>query len=291
MVIGTKGNKAPVKPEYYQEQLVRQMKYLQTSSELYDKGDHAEAIRLAGTIRVLLHDTQASTSLLNLLGFKSKMDFVDTGIYRHLLEPAWVAHLARISPGTLKVGRAPSEVGLVELGEAGNGRVGWYAPLRLQRFSKDSPAYEAIPRQSDFEFWWRQPLIEGTSGKSFSRADLILIMANQDGASHVDGVGLDADYQDLTIDTLGVQMEQGEGTDEEFNIHDPIADALHNVAWASVRQIAFEVLVSISRYQEVLEKPGLFALSDPFADLIFPPLPHRPILVPQPTLIGEKTAS
>ncbi|MGO6883290.1 hypothetical protein ACC702_31980 [Rhizobium ruizarguesonis] len=289
MNIGTKANKTPVAAGYHEAQLKRQIGYLERSCGDFDRGDHDEAIRIAVTLRVLLHDTNNSTSLLTHLGIKSTIEYVDTGIYRPLLDAALAEWAKQNSSDLSVVSRTPSDVGLVELGDAGAGRVGWFAPLRLQRFAQGTPHYNACPRISDFDFWWRSPLVEASSGKRFSRWDLVNIMANQDGGAHVDQVGLDADYQDLMVDFLGVGMAHGVDLDFENlpeSLHN-VPKALHNVAFASVRQIAFELMVSLRRREWVRQTSGIFAFSEPFRDINLPEPPHRPMLEPQSIILGK----
>lgn len=48
--------------------LYEQMAFLKRSAEHYDAGEFSEAKRLAATLRVLLHDTDRSVSLLSQLG-------------------------------------------------------------------------------------------------------------------------------------------------------------------------------------------------------------------------------
>jgi hypothetical protein len=60
------------------QHLHEQMTFLRGSAESYDAGDFSEAKRLATTLRLLLHDTKKSRSLLTHLGLKNKLRFVDT---------------------------------------------------------------------------------------------------------------------------------------------------------------------------------------------------------------------
>ena len=60
------------------EHLNEQMGFLRRSAEHYDGGDFSEAKRLATTLRVLLHDSEKSKSLLTQLSVKDKLRFVDT---------------------------------------------------------------------------------------------------------------------------------------------------------------------------------------------------------------------
>lgn len=59
------------------DHLREQIQFLLLSTESYDKGITAEAKRLATVIRVLVHTTPKSTSLLNLLN-KEKIKFYTT---------------------------------------------------------------------------------------------------------------------------------------------------------------------------------------------------------------------
>lgn len=58
--------------------LTEQVDYLESSAHLYDKRRKYEAKRLAVTIRVLLHDTSMSRSLLQQLDLKHRLLFLDT---------------------------------------------------------------------------------------------------------------------------------------------------------------------------------------------------------------------
>lgn len=51
---------------------------------------------------------------------------------------------------------------------------------------------------------WQKPLVETNEGKIFSRKDLVLIMANQDGGAYVDPE-IDADYDELKVEHYGAQ--------------------------------------------------------------------------------------
>jgi hypothetical protein len=55
-----------------------QVGFLRASGAAYDAGQHSEAKRLASTIRLLVHDTSRSTSLLRQLEVKDALRFVDT---------------------------------------------------------------------------------------------------------------------------------------------------------------------------------------------------------------------
>lgn len=58
------------------DHLRRQLEYLRRSCELYDAGHLDEAIRLAVAIRVLIHDTNNSESLLHQMGVKAQVKLI-----------------------------------------------------------------------------------------------------------------------------------------------------------------------------------------------------------------------
>jgi|GEM_PF-383074 len=61
-----------------QDHLRRQLEYLRHSCELYDAGHFDEAIRLAVVIRVLIHDTNNSKSLLRQMHVKDHVKLVNS---------------------------------------------------------------------------------------------------------------------------------------------------------------------------------------------------------------------
>src|SRR6185503_5302007 len=58
--------------ERFKKKLVEQLGFLDRSSQLFDTGFEEEAIRIAQTLRVIFHQTNASTSLITHLGFGGK---------------------------------------------------------------------------------------------------------------------------------------------------------------------------------------------------------------------------
>jgi hypothetical protein len=269
----------------FENQLERQLNFLRRSALEFDRGNHDEAIRLATTLRVLLHDTQNSTSLLTHLGIKNHLRFIDTGLYRDRLNQALDQWVAEVSPGNIIAGVTPGEAGLVEVGIGPDGKPGWFPPLRERRFPDGSPKARASIEPQQFENWWNTPLVEASNMRQFSRLELVKIMANQDGGAHVDA-SLDQDYHDLNFDHLGVQMEVG------INLPDRTMDTSYqppplrnNVAFASVRQIAFEFLLTMQRYLAPKSNPGIFALADPYQHLTPTKQVHAPTH-PGPIVIG-----
>jgi hypothetical protein len=139
--------------------------FLKTSAELYDKGNLAEAKRLAVSLRVLLHDTPASKSLLGQLGMKGE-PFCDTASGR---------------PRTV----ITSYAGLVGMSFMGG-------PSKFVPHL-NSGSHRFLP----FDQWWNAPVIVDSKQREISRKRLVLAVCNKDGGAHVDPE-LDDIYADLS---------------------------------------------------------------------------------------------
>jgi hypothetical protein len=129
--------------------------FLSASSEAFDSGRSGEAKRLATSLRVLLHDTQHSHSLLGQLG-RLGARFISSALPH---EPQ--------SFGT--------HGGLVMIAVS-KGNTSYYAPLD-----------DAICRRwLRFKGWWNEVVFVDAQRATLSRRDLILAVADQDGGAHVD---------------------------------------------------------------------------------------------------------
>ena len=185
--------------------------FLKASAAAFDAGHTGEAKRLAVTIRVLLHDTNNSKSLLGLLELKQNTGYLDTAI--------------DLDPKNLM-----SHHGLVGL-KLGGGKGSYFAPL--------SESEEMLGRPNKFILfpaWWNKVVIKDSNKNSFKRRELVLALANKDGGSHVDP-DLDASYADLTRNnSVGWVFSDGVNS-----------TPIDEVELYSVRQIAYEVITSVER--------------------------------------------
>lgn len=194
------------------EHLRDSLGFLEASSASFEGGFVGEAKRLATTIRVLVHDTEKSKSLLGLLKIKASMGYLNTS---HPYDPKNLL----------------SYHGLVGL-RVGNGNSRYWAPL----------GEGALGRSGKYEFfpdWWNQVVIVDSRKARFTRRELVLALANKDGGAHVDP-HLDESYAELTRNN-SVGWMILDGTTQK-----PMQD----VELYSVRQIAFELLSSVKRYLE-----------------------------------------
>jgi len=157
------------------------MRFLVNSGNLVAQGDNDEAVRLAIALRVLLHDTRSSHSLLGQLGWKDNLAYVNS--LRQL----------EVSPGiTVSLGTDSGETvgqtfGLVVLVNDDVGALRFAAP-----FDRD-PVEATLP----FETWWTDKVLYSDGTPIFSRWDLIDSMAHHDGGAHVDPRGAHARLRNL----------------------------------------------------------------------------------------------
>jgi hypothetical protein len=188
--------------------LKEQIAFLKASAQSYDKGFIGEAKRLAATIRVLVHDTVASSSLLRQLDLKH-ISFYDTALdydpkkYFHSFHGLTIMETS--SSGGQFVARSALPRG---------------EPLKL----------------APFDQWWAKVVVVDSHRNQFTRRQLVLTLANREGGTHVDPV-LDPAYATLTRKhsmALSYRFNDKEG---EFS----------GIEHASVRQIAHEVILSLEK--------------------------------------------
>jgi hypothetical protein len=194
----------------FKEQLKKQVKFLLNSCALFDKGDMEEAIRIATCVRILIHDTRKSISLLKHLNAK---DIVLFSTIRHFPEGKDGYHCITVfSLGKLIL-------------------------------SKDKMGY--IPNLEDFKAgtslvlpvdeWWEQIVWILSPECKLSRKRIILSAANQDGGAHVD-FKFSYDYERLTqysAGTISAKMGDNISTHKIVDMH-----------LISIRTIANEILKS-----------------------------------------------
>jgi hypothetical protein len=212
--------------------LAEQRGFLQASAGAYDSGQESEAKRLALHLRVLLHDTRQQQSLLTRLGVRDTLPWTDT------------------SSGPVPNGVIVYGAGLAMLRmHLGPDASISYAPPLADR----SP--ERFHPGQAFIDWWREPVLDDAQGNQFSRADLVLAVADQDGGAHIDD-RLTPAYAALSRgNSLGFTQEpaptpSGEGMfAAAFGISGGAGAPLANsVALANVRQIAWEVEDTLQRH-------------------------------------------
>lgn len=226
--------------------LSAQVKLLAHYAEQYDAGMIEMALPMSNSLRLLLHQTKHSQSLLDQLGLRRGRYF---------------AAARRLTPGNLA-----TECKLVVVqvgGTQGVQYLPYTAPMSLR-------ARLAFPE------WWGSPVLKGYGGTTMSRLDVVTAMADTDGGSHVDP-GLGKVYSAFRSGQLLGWMrvnDQG-GFALQINatapdVPPPILMAGQYVPdpqYACIRTIAHEVLLT-------LQKQAPWSLSAPYE-------PKNPIGPPQ----------
>jgi len=190
--------------------LKEQIAFMKQSASSYDSGFEGEAKRLAVVIRVLIHDTSQSSSLLTLLGVKRNTSFYDSAAAynpRNLLTSSCLT-VMRISPAG---------------GE-------YVAPL-----DNLSPA-RSKDKRVGFDRWWnRNIVLKDNANNTFTRKDLVLAVANKEGGAHIDPK-LDEAYANLSRFNSMAWKFFKSGVERDFK-NSPVLP--------SIRQITHEVLKTL----------------------------------------------
>lgn len=203
------------------EELNHTRQFITSSAKAYDNGFEAESKRIAVSLRLLLHDTAQSHSLLQQLGLKAALMWIDTAI--------------PINPNNL----LPSHPGLVlmRVTTRESGTMGSYVPP-LGDLSPDRTHPPA-----SFGPWWNTEVMRDSDGQTWSRKDLILTLANKEGGAHVDPNLTDKYEEMVRRNGLGWTASHRPGIGEPFQ---------GNAVAAAVRQIAYEVEESLLNQQYLL---------------------------------------
>lgn len=200
------------------EQLALQVRFITTSCERYDAGDHHEAVRIAVALRILFHSSSApkkkgrphSISLMKQLG-AGDIDMWSGGTFPE-------GHRFNIT--AVRVQTAPPAVFFIpKLDELG---------LRKRRLG----------------VWWAiEPVYRLPTKGAVTRCQLVLSVCNKDGGTHVDPE-LEPYYERmlsgvdfLQLDPRGLIWKEGERPPEADQIQ-----MAKNAHYAALRQIGFEVL-------------------------------------------------
>ncbi len=190
------------------ERFWEQIRFIERSGEAYDQGDESEARRIAGAVRMLVHDTQFSKSVFGQLALVSKVRMLNTA-------PA-------VNPRNLL-----TTSGLASIRVSAAGAI--YVPLLHDRVAV-SPQLLTLNA-------WLTSSVGAANGAEWSRQDLILWVANTDGGSHVDP-GLDPLYHELSRENkLKWFWSSAEG-------NSPVSSSY---PLAAIRQIGYEVTMTARR--------------------------------------------
>jgi len=188
--------------------LKKQIVLMKNSTNLFDNGCEFEAINLATRIRVLVHDTNYSISLLKQLNKKDTL-FYDSAV--------------PFIPDTSK-------------------RTCFQTPCltSIRMSTKDGVSYIASPddremTKIEFSKWWEDNIILiDTEGNRFNRKELVLNVADCDGGAHIDPK-LKHSYVNISIDNK-VGLKAFSKGKKDFQ---------NRLVFPSIRRISHEVFKTL----------------------------------------------
>src|SRR5258708_25334323 len=148
-------------PEF-KEYLRMQLSFIVNSAAAFDRGETDEAIRMAVSIRVLLHDTGRSTSLLTQLEAKN---ILLTSTCEPIPDGAIFGSGSMVFTSITMTPNGPVAAMKASLGDG--------PPINYHLKAED---------------WWNQTVFVLPHGEDrrVSRRDIVLVAANKDGGAHVD---------------------------------------------------------------------------------------------------------
>ena len=188
-----------------EQHLDEQLSFLKASADAFDGGAEGEAKRLALTIRVLLHETNTSHSLLGQLS---------------LLSGKFVSTATEVIPDNIL-----THGGLLAIKMETPGKTCCFAPLDLD---------DCVQQMLDFKDWWKQVVFIDGDRRELTRERLVLTAADQDGGAHVDPA-LDETYANL----------KRNNSLNWFTVKSGIEKPMDGAERAAIRQVAHEVLKTL----------------------------------------------
>jgi hypothetical protein len=227
--------------EDLKEMLKEQVQLLQLACASYDAGALAAAKHLSVGLRVLLHDTPASHSLLDQLGLRSRR-FSEWNF----------SVMPRTRDG--KMYRPPRDDLRLEMdvivGSGDNAQpmsvdvaIGAECRLALCLTTKGKAAYIAplsssgVEIRKKFPHWWNDEVVRDRKGNTLSRKQLVLNVANTDGGAHVDE----------KLDAVYLAFSRKNALEWKFRVGRDDWQAIPGPHLPSIRQIAHEVLMTMQR--------------------------------------------
>jgi len=192
------------------------IKLMKALCEAYDKSDcDVIALSISVAIRVLVHDTDRSKSLLTHIKKKDR-NYLSTN-FQNKEEAVSLGLVRQINVG-------------VKDGIGGEAK---YWPLCDER-------YFPMRGQStftNFDNWWSEEEVFKSSKASLTRRDIVLSVANKDGGAHLDAK-VPEKYDHFRKTWSGGSTLTG--------INSGIARGYDNIpTYPAVRQIAYELLSSL----------------------------------------------
>lgn len=199
---------------------------IQAANESFDQGRYTEAKRLAGHIRALFHHTDEAAAVIERLGLTDALTWIDTA---GVPNPKVTCPTAGLTLMRIRSRHHGEETYVPKLG--------MYPPVPIRsRSGEQIYSGSRIP----FEHWWTNPVITDADGAQYSRKQLVLALCDEDDPEAKAARGaLRASA------SLGWVVSATADAESKPLCSSPVI--------ASIRQIGYEVLQSISEQSEFLE--------------------------------------
>lgn len=205
----------------YLESLHEQLDFLIDSCEKFDMGKFHYAKQIAKDIRVLVHQTRDSTSLLTWLGKQNSMNFCSTASM-----PKNAVYFISIVTPTNRI----------VLNDSGQQSIE-HTFLPILNSNKTLGK-----KWINFENWYNHPVLV-CKPTSISRKDIILFLANKDGGAHVDSY-VDEKIYSLSKGINSLVYASNKSLEEDpYQTGEPFVNLIN----AAARQIAHELILSIRK--------------------------------------------
>ena len=199
--------------------LREQLGFMKRSCEAFDKGIENEAIRIATSLRIIFHNTRASTSLVAHLGFGSRKMLSSSRGHGDWKD--YLAHKIDL--------RSPQPIRML--------------PLLGVKF-----------RECSIERWWRHEAVFVHKAQEYSRRMIVLSAANKDGGAHVDEER-EKYYEFLCSGEYAL----GITGNLEYKGEPPFPQGItiypNNAHLALIRQFAHETFVSVNHFNWLKDVP------------------------------------
>jgi hypothetical protein len=198
-------------------ELADQCELLSNACAAFDNGSVVEFKNIAARLRLLLHDTRVSHSLLGQLGVKDRLVYTNDAM--------------RFHPPGLN-GQSQTNMGHCLTVHSAHGLI-YEARVGLINIGRTDCL--------DFDSWWNETLMEGAQGYKLTRKLAVLGAANKDGGAHVDPHDLGTEYEQLSRREQWFRVLLGP---PDFVQGSPVP--------ATLRGIAYEVLTTIENNTDLI---------------------------------------
>lgn len=202
------------------DQLDGQVQLLIKRCTAFDSGDIEEAKSIAITIRILVYDRKWPSLLRQLnLGVATKL-----------------VNSCLVLQGGMPIKKSETYLAASLLGN---------------QIHQWKPNFDDTPvKLCNFDQWWNGIIVKDFEGNDFTRKNLVMVFANQDGGAHVDSK-IESKFYNLTRKNSMQQFTLSGFSKLPEKIDGSQLKSITSPAYYAVRQIAHELLKSLSIDYEI----------------------------------------